>query len=129
MKYFAKESSRLCVDFAFPEFAETPLDLQRLLPKPLFDNDLAALAEVVKAAANDPQTFVETDEVLADLIVVLSEMDALNPGVVDVLLDPSAYQNDPDSLCESAISFYSKILALPNENRIGTLLHYLFNQE
>jgi hypothetical protein len=67
MKYLAKLNPQHCADFAFPQFAKTAQDLQRLLPKDLQQEDMDALAAVVKGVAANPQGYASNPKIQTDL--------------------------------------------------------------
>lgn len=128
MKYLAKLSPQHCADFAFPQFAKAAQDLQQLLPKNLQQEDMDALADVVKGVATNPQgnelnSKIQTDLETASMRIVQKYPDALN-----VVQTPANYKDDPAALCAAVLVMYSEVLATPSSSRIGAMLRYMASE-
>jgi len=126
--YLAKLNPQLCVDFVFPEFAESEPDLQRLLPKELLAEDMAALASVVKGVAVNPQGHLWNEAVQADLDLAMIRVEQRFPQAMDVFQSPERYRSDPESLCGAISALYSEILAIPDISRSGPILRYMLSE-
>lgn len=128
MKYLAKLSPQHCADFAFPQFAKTAQDLQRLLPKDLQQEDMDALAAVVKGVATNPQGYASSPKIQTDLEAAVMRVVQKYPEALDVVQTPSNYKDDPASLCAAVIVLYSEVLAIPSSSRSGAVLRYMLSE-
>jgi len=125
MKHLATISPQHCADFIFPRFAKSPLDLQRLLPKTLQNEDLNALVDIVNGVAMNPKGHESTPRIQADLEKVVINVGRKYPWALDVIQNPSNYKNDPKSLCGAITALYAEVLAIPDSRRSGAMLRYL----
>lgn len=128
MKYLAKLSPQHCADFAFPQFAKTAQDLQRLLPKNLQQEDMDALAAVVKGVATNPQGYASSPKIQTDLEAAVMRVVQKYPEALDVVQNPANYKDDPASLCAAVIVQYSEVLAIPSSSRSGAVLRYMLSE-
>ncbi|MBD5805236.1 hypothetical protein AZOA_46860 [Azoarcus sp. Aa7] len=128
LKYLAKLSPQHCADFAFPQFAKTAPNLQQLLPKNLQQEDMDALAAVVKGVATNPQGYASSPRIQKDLEGVVMRGVQKYPEAPDVFRDPENYKDDPASLCSAVIVLYSEVLAIPSSSRSGAVLRYMVSE-
>jgi len=128
MRHLAKLSYQHCADFAFPEFARTKQDLQRLLPKELQSEDTDALTALVKGAATNPQEYGSSPSVEAGLEATVVKINQKYPWAIEVLKTPANHKDDPASLCGATIALYSEILAIPGSSRSGAVLRYMLSE-
>ncbi len=128
MKYLAQLNPQHCADFAFPQFAESALDLQRLIPKDLQIEDIDALAAVVEGVATNPQGYESSPKIQADLEAVVMKIGQKYPWALEVIQNPANHKHDPISLCTATIAVYSEILAIPNSNRSGAVLRNIVSE-
>jgi hypothetical protein len=126
MKHLAKLNPQHCADFAFPEFARSAQDLQRLLPKDLLAEDIDALAAVIKGVATNPQGYEANPRIQADLESAVVNVTQKYPWALEVLQNPANHKDDPTSLCGATIALYSEVLAMPSSSRSGAVLRYIF---
>lgn len=128
MRHLGNQNPQQCADLAFPQFAKTPLDLQRLLPKAMLSEDLEALAEVIKGVATNPQGFESSPIVQADFEMILKKIAKQYPWALEPIVNPTKYKEQPLLLCGGIVVFFSEILALPSSNRAGSLLRHVASQ-
>ena len=128
MKYLAKLSPQHCADFAFPQFAKTAQDLQRLLPKDLRQEDIDALAAVIKGVATNPQGYASSPKIQTDLEAAVMRVARKYPEALDVVQNPANHKDDPASLCAAVIVLYSEVLAIPSSSRSGAVLRYMISE-
>lgn len=128
MKHLAKLSPQHCADFAFPQFAKTAQDLQRLLPKDLQQEEMDALAAVVKGVATNPQGYSSSQKIQTDLETAVMRVVQKYPEALNVVQNPANYKDDPASLCAAVIVLYSEVLAIPSSSRSGAVLRYMLSE-
>jgi len=128
MKHLAKLSPQHCADFAFPQFAKTAQDLQRLLPKDLQQEDMDALAAVVKGVATNPQGYSSSQKIQTDLEAAMMRVVQKYPEALNVVQNPANYKDDPASHCAAVIVLYSEVLAIPSSSRSGAVLRYMLSE-
>jgi hypothetical protein len=128
MKHLAKLNSQYCADFAFPQFAKSAQDLQRLLPIDLQKEDMDALAAIVKGVATNPQGYGSSPEIQTDLEAAVLRVAQEYPWALDVAQNPANYKDDPDSLCAAVIALYSEVLAIPSSSRSGAVLRHMLSE-
>ena len=128
MKHLAKLSPQHCADFAFPQFANSAQDLQRLLPKSLLTEDMEALAAVIKGVATNPQGYGLSPKIQKDFDAAVLRVTRAYPWALDVVRSPAHYKDDPDSLCTATIALFSEVLAIPSSNRSGAVLRYMLGE-
>lgn len=123
MEYLNKTDATRCVEFLFPELRQKDFNLTKLVPDALVQQDLGALAALVRATAQDPVrgTGVNVEE---DVRATIDRMSAENPQANQVLLDPQKYLGQPKLVCTVLTSFYQQVLALPPD-RSGPMLREL----
>ena len=129
MKYLEKMSPEHCAYLAFvlPEFAKTAEDLERLLPKNLVQEDLDALASVVKGVATNPQGSALSPQIQTDLEAFQVRFGQKYPELIDIAVSPASYTADPASLCAAGIAMISELLAIPGPDRSSAAFRYLIN--
>lgn len=127
MKHLANIDPQHCADFLFPQFAKSALDLQSLLPTELQQEDLEALAAVVKGVATNPQSYVSNKKIETDLEAAVTRVMQTYPDALVVFQTPAKYKNDPAALCAAVIVFYSEVLAIPSTSRSGAVLRYVLH--
>lgn len=128
MKHLAKLNPQHCADFAFPQFARSAQDLQRLLPKDLLTEDIDALAAVVKGVATNPQGYGSNPRIQADLEAAVVKVAQKYPWALEVVQNPASHKDDPASLCGAVIALYSEVLAIPSSSRSGAVLRYMLSE-
>lgn len=128
MKYFEKLNPQYCADFVYPQYANSVLDLQSLIPSNLMMDDIDSLVAVIKGVAVNPQESTANSKTQADLKAVMMKIKKKHPNTLRVIANPENYKNDPDSLCKSIITLYSEILALPSNSRSGAVLRHMLSE-
>ena len=128
MKHLAKLNPQHCADFAFPQFARSAQDLQRLLPKDLQMEDINALAAVVRGVATNPQGYGSSPRIQADLEAAVVKVAQKYPWALEVVQNPANHKDDPASLCGAVIALYSEVLAIPSSSRSGAVLRYMLSE-
>jgi hypothetical protein len=128
MKHLAKLNPQHCADFAFPQFAKSAQDLQRLLPKGLQTEAMDALAAVVKGVATNPQGYGSSPRIQADLQAAVVKVAQKYPWALEAVQNPVNHKNDPASLCGAIIALYSEVLAIPSSSRSGAVLRYMLSK-
>lgn len=128
MKHLANLNPQQCADFAFPQFAKSAPDLQRLLPKDVAKEDLEALAAVVKGVATNRQDAGADPRAQADLQAIMVTLARKSPWALDVLRSPANHKADPAALCGAVIALYSDILEMPSSRQSGAVLRYMASQ-
>lgn len=94
MSHLAKLNPQYCVDFVYPQFAKSPLDLQRLLTRDLQTEDLDALAAVVKGVAMNPQGYGSSPTIQADLKAAMMKVTQKYPWAIEVVQNPRGHKDD-----------------------------------
>lgn len=129
MQYLAKLNPQYCVDFAFPQLAQSSLDLQRLLPQEILMEDIDAFTALIKGVAMNSQGITTNQKkTMVDLESVVKKTNKKYPRALEILGDPIKYKKDPALLCRAVIALYSEILAIPSSNRSASVLRYLVDE-
>ena len=128
MKHLAKLNPQNCADLAFPQFAKSAQDLQRLLPTDLKTEDINALAAVVKGAATNPQGYGSNSQIQADIEAIVIKVAQKYPWALEVIQNPANHKDDPDALCGAVIALYSEVLAIPSSSRSGDVLRFMLSE-
>lgn len=129
MKHLAKLNPQYCADFAFPRFAKTTQDLERLLPKDLREEDMDALAALVKGAATNSQEYSSSKNTKEDFDAVNVRVMQKYPKALDIVHSPDNYKDNPASLCAAVVVLFSEILEIPSSSRSGAVLRYMVSSE
>jgi hypothetical protein len=126
LEVMTKKGGDLCYRFLFPQ-SGAPIDPRDHISKKLQDADLAALADVIKTSAEDPQTVPEESEIINSLQVVFTELSNEHGEDIHMLQDPTAPTVNKRKICVMSRELYERIFALP-ESEGGPLLRFLMAQ-
>ncbi len=126
MRALASTSQQQCADFAYPQFAQKPLDLKSMLPKALVAQDLQMMAGLIESGATRPRgTDTSAPHAQADFMAALARMAATVPRGLEVIRAPAKFKDNPGALCAATLGLYREILATPGEDRVAAILRDL----
>ena len=125
MRELAERSYQACADFVFPELATTPVALNSAVSRETLEEDLAALAQLIRESdlMHAPQD--STPQIEADLEYARKRVREKIPNFEEAVTDPAKYKGQPQLLCSSVVTFYSEILSWRETQRSAALLRYL----
>jgi hypothetical protein len=123
MEHLSTSDPALCVAFAFPEQRREGYNINKLVPREMLAEDIAALTELITQAIRAPQPQKPAD-LDREFGGVMDRISKRLPHAQDVLADPSKYFNDPSTLCNALLAFYHDMLNLPPQ-RSGPMLRSL----
>jgi hypothetical protein len=126
MRELKAKDPGLCYKFLFPQ-QHGALNLADHVSADLVQEDLAALAEVIRTSAVSPQAKPEALEVESDLLAVFSAVSARHGDNARLLENLAAAGVDPAVGCELAADLYGEVIALPTA-RAGRLLRFMLAQ-
>jgi uncharacterized protein YqcC (DUF446 family) len=126
MRELRRQDPLLCYKFMFPQ-QYGAINIKDHVPKELMDADLAALTDVIKTSAEQPQPAPKQVEVAPDLDVAIGQLQQKHQEDVAVLQNLQAPEVDKAKGCEVTADLYEIIIALPPD-RNGRLLRYLLSQ-
>jgi hypothetical protein len=115
---------KYCTALLFPGPGVQQPSLTGLLPKASLEADTNALNDLLVASAASPATTPPADAVKQELIEAMRRADRRIPGTITRVAAPQKSLGHPKELCESILTFYDEILALPPSHS-GPLLRYL----
>jgi len=121
-----QQGGDLCYRFLFPQ-PSGPIDPNKHFSKKTQEADLAALAQVIKSSAEDPQPVPQEAEVLPTLTPIYLELATEHGEDIAMLQNPTAPSVDRRKICAMSKSIYTKILRLPVDDS-GRVLRYLLGQ-
>ena len=116
----------LCYRYLFPT-AATPFDPRQNLSKETQQADLAALADVIRTSATDPQPKPPEDLVAPKLQPIVAELNGQYGSDLQMLQNPAAPGVDKTKICAISTSLYEKILRLPASDS-GKVLRYMMSK-
>ena len=123
MKELDSRGNDLCYRFLFPE-ESGPIDGRKYFSAEMQQADLAALALVIKTSAENPQPPPAEAEVSRQLSPIYQELGKEYGDDLLMLQHPTAPNVDKNKICTMAMSLYSKILEL-SENESGKILRFM----
>jgi hypothetical protein len=123
MEHLGKNDPGLCVAFAFPEQRREGYNINKLVPREMLAEDIAALTELITQAVRAPQ-LQKPPTLDREFASVMDRISKRLPRAQDVLAYPSDYFNDPRTLCDALLAFYHDVLNLPPQ-RSGPMLRSL----
>lgn len=121
-----RQDPSLCYRFLFPQ-QYGAINPQKYLSKQLLSADLAALAEVIRTSATDPQPAPTEQDVAADLEIVVGQLQEQYGDSVSVLQNPQNPSVDKRVACGMIADLYTRVLELPSP-RGGRLLRFMLSQ-
>lgn len=124
LQEFKNISTIACAAFAFPEYAERPINIQAVVPTNLQKRDLAALASAFEASLYNP-VYPDEDLEVSRLGEVIEAISEYNAKAVYVMADPANFQNDHEALCDAAMAFFVELLSTHRRDEVGPALRYL----
>jgi hypothetical protein len=126
MKELDEQSGDLCYRFLFPQVSG-PIDPVKHFSKETQKADLDALAEVIRASAQNPQPVPPESVVMPQLQTIFIDLANDHGQDIAMLQDPVAPNVDRRKICRMTQNMYTKILRLPVEES-GQMLRYLLGQ-
>ena len=126
LEVMMKKGGDLCFRFLFPQPGKI-VDASEHLSKKMQQEDIAALAEVIKTSAEDPQPVPEGEQFTPTLQAIFGELQSEHGDDVMMLQDPTSPAVDKRKVCRMSADMYHQIFALP-ASESGPLLRYLLAQ-
>jgi hypothetical protein len=126
MELLEKKGNDLCYRFLFPQNGSW-IDPRQHFPKKLQDEDLTALAAVIKTSAEDPQPIPDEADVMDNLQSVVVELSNEHGDDIEMLQNPIAPTVNRRKICTMSADLYNTIFAL-QRSESGPLLRYLLAQ-
>jgi len=121
----ANKDPEICYRFLFPERYETP-DIPQNLKPDTQRADLAALADVIRTATEQPQPEPDQKKSGESLKRVMNAFHQTHGDEALLLKDPFAPGIDKGKVCSLIASFYKEVLNLPKEEG-GMVLRYMLS--
>ena len=121
----ANKDPEICYQFLFPERYGTSDIPQNLKPETQ-RADLAALADVIRTAAEQPQPEPDQEKGGESLKRVMDAFHQTHGDEALLLKDPFAPGIDKGKVCRLIASFYKEVLTLPKEEA-GMVLRYMLS--
>jgi hypothetical protein len=121
----ASKDPEICYQFLFPERYGTS-DIQQSLKPETQRADLAALADVIRTAAEQPQPEPDQKRGEESLKRFMNSFYQAHGDEALLLKDPFAPGIDKGKVCRLIASFYREVLNLPEEEG-GTVLRYMLS--
>jgi len=121
----ADKDPEICYQFLFPERYGTA-DIPQNLKPGTQRADLAALADVIRTAAEQPQPEPDQKKGEESLKWVMNAFHQTHGDEALLLRDPFAPGIDKGKVCRLIASFYKEVLNLPKEER-GMVLRYMLS--
>ena len=118
---------KYCAQFLTPQPGVDTSGLAGLFSQKVQDEDIQALANLIRAGADHPGRVPPGSEVRDALRASARRADALMPGAVDIVANPQTASTLPREFCGAEVAFYESILALPPA-QAGPLLRFLVAQ-
>jgi hypothetical protein len=118
---------KYCAQFLTPQPGVDTSSLAGLFSQKVQDEDIQALANLIRAGAEHPGRVPPGSEVREALRASARRADALIPGAVDIVANPQTASTLPREFCGAEVAFYESILALPPA-QAGPLLRFLVAQ-
>ena len=118
---------KYCAQFLTPQPGVDTSGLAGLFSQKVQDEDIQALANLIRAGAEHPGRVPPGSEVREALRASARRADALIPGAVDIVANPQTASTLPREFCGAEVAFYESILALPPA-QAGPLLRFLVAQ-
>lgn len=125
LRQLQSHDPELCYRFVYPQGGPS------VDPVPHVDEEtrtaeIAALAEVIRAAGSRRQEVPTAEDVQADLLIVYQRLRETYGDDVDLLGKPTAPDVDRGKICALLTSFYGNALDLPGSAG-GRIIRYLFS--
>ena len=125
MEELAGKNPELCYQFLFPQ-KYGAVDVTEHLSSETQREDLAALAEVIRTAVEQPQSPPDSSVAETSLKMVLNQFTQLHGEDTLLLKDPFAPGVDKGKACGLIASLYKEILKLP-EKESSLVLRYMLS--
>lgn len=119
-----KINSEQCVEFLGLAKSSSGVNFQHILPKELMLEDVAALGEMIKAGAKNPQPSLKYEDVQVELEAAMVRLLKTAPKSFAVVEKPDDHSKEPQALCAGYLDFYNEIMAAP-EQSAGDILRYM----
>lgn len=116
----------LCYRFLFPQQSE-PFDGRKYFSKQTQEADLAALANIIKTSAENPQPIPPENDVIPKLQPIFADLATEHGDDIVMLQNPGAANVDKAKVCSMAAGLYARILKLP-PSESGTILRFMLSQ-
>lgn len=116
----------LCYRFLFPQ-QSAPVGWHKYFSKQTQEADLAALAQVIRTAAENPQTIPREADVMPTLEPIFVDLANEYGNDIDMLQNPSAPTVDRAKICSMTADLYSRILQL-SKHESSKVLRFLLSQ-
>ena len=126
MNELKSQGADLCYRFLFPQ-QYVPVDGRKYFSKQTQDADLAALAQVIRTSAENPQPIPRDTEVMPKLEQVYLDLAKEYGNDIVMLKNPAEPNVDRTKICTMTMSLYSRILKLPT-NESGKILRFMMSQ-
>lgn len=120
-------SPTLCYQYLFPE-QYGALDLSQHIGDTILQNDLAALASLIRTASHNPQPGPDASKSEALLQQVYGRLYEAYGDDVLLLKNPHDPSVDKEKVCTVIAAVYKQALEMP-KNDSGMLLRYMFSRQ
>ena len=118
----------LCFRFIFPQQSGGAIDSTKYLSKRTQEADLAALAEVIRTSAENPQPVPQESDVVSHLDPIYAELVKEHGEEIAMLQNPTGANVDKHKVCVLAADFYTRILKLPTQEG-SKVIRFLLSKE
>jgi hypothetical protein len=125
MNELNRQGPDLCYQFLFPQ--QSAFDGRKYFSKQTQEADLAALAQIFKTAAENPQTIPGEAEVMPALKPIYVELAKEHGNDIIMLQNPGAPNVDKVKICSMVGGLYTRVVQLP-QNESGKVLRFMLSQ-
>ena len=126
IKELSEQGNDLCYHFLFPQ-QSAPFDGRKYFSKQTQEADLAALAQIVKTAAENPQALPGEADAMPLLTPIFLGLTNEYGTDIAMLQNPTAPNVDKVKVCSMADGLYARILQLP-QNESSKVLRFMLSQ-
>lgn len=125
MNELNRQGNDLCYQFLFPQ--QSVFDGRKYFSKQTQEADLAALAQVFKTAAENPQAIPGEADVMPVLKPIYVEFAKEHGNDIIMLQNPIAPNVDKAKVCSMVGGLYARVMQLP-QNENGKVLRFMLSQ-
>lgn len=115
MAFLAKTNPEQCMSFIGLKTDHLSADIAANFPEQLANDDIAALAEVIRLASTSPVKNRQGASIDSEMALVISSMNAEDARAVNVVISPEEYIDQAALTCNSFVLFYKTIMEQPQE--------------
>jgi hypothetical protein len=125
VRFLKRANIEACANLSYPQYADRPVDTQRLLPPELLKADLAALTTLIQAVGESKKPAGTLPTTAGDSRALFLRIKAEDPLAFKAIAYPEMHRDRPEDLCRAGEALYSAVLDIPDRRRAGALMRHL----